>query len=72
MFSTHSAYRTTVQEVPIHGRMTSVDGYCCDDLRQHAEYEAPQHPDRADCPDVIIGRLADGRLGIPIHDGAAR
>jgi hypothetical protein len=39
---------TDTAQVPIHGRMTSVDGYCRDDLRQHAEYGCPQHPDGGD------------------------
>jgi hypothetical protein len=43
--------------------------WCCDALRERAEYRCPDHDDPFDCPDnIVVGRPGE-RFGLPVHDG---
>jgi hypothetical protein len=44
--------------------------YCCSWMEAQAKMTCQQHPERTDCPDVIIHRYQTS-FGIPIHDGSA-
>ena len=43
--------------------------YCCDMMKAQADYECPDHPNPADCPDHVVAFDKRGRpIGLWIHD----
>ncbi len=45
-----------------------MSGYCCEEMEQDLTRVCSEHPERADCPDALIGRMRGG-YGILVHDG---
>ncbi len=44
--------------------------HCCAMMAANVENSCPDHPDRYDCPDMLLDILPNsGRYGIIIHDG---
>jgi hypothetical protein len=41
--------------------------HCCDDMTYHVDRVCPEHPDRRDCPDMIIAQGDDAlyRILVP-------
>jgi|GEM_PF-989014 len=44
---------------------------CCELFSYYLNYTCEIHPDRRDCPDVVLIQLKT-RFGIPLHDGTHR
>lgn len=44
---------------------------CCEAMTQAQGRPCAKHPEPFDCPDVLVIRTRDGRLGIPIRDGGS-
>ena len=42
---------------------------CCDSMAAQLNWSCDQHASPSDCPDALVGRFADGRFGLFIHDG---
>lgn len=48
------------------------DNRCCARMRTAlGPHTCPTHPTPAECPDSVVGALADGRIGLRIHDGGS-
>jgi len=46
--------------------------YCCDDMRRQLNRRCPDHPERATCPDALVGRFGRARsIGLYVHDGGS-
>ncbi len=46
--------------------------HCCDMMTQNVEQTCPDHAERSDCPDCIIGYWPGSRsYGILVHDGGS-
>lgn len=43
--------------------------HCCEPMNADLHFVCDQHPDRYDCPDVILHYSEDGRYGIYVPDG---
>jgi hypothetical protein len=48
---------------------TMRDGCCLMMAHNLDAQKCPQHPDPFDCPDALLARMEDGKLGLIIHDG---
>ena len=44
--------------------------HCCRDMEHHAELTCPDHPDPADCGDIVVRKYPES-YGIPVHDGGS-
>ena len=50
--------------------VTSRPSHCCEQMRQQAEFQCPDHPDPAGCVDALIGFAPRfDEYGIWVHDG---
>lgn len=46
--------------------------HCCQEMDEAVSSECPEHPDRFDCPDALVGFWPSQReYGLLIHDGGA-
>lgn len=51
---------------------TTQPEHCCTDLRDQVEFRCEAHPERAGCPDYLIGYTASfDEYGIWVHTGEA-
>lgn len=53
------------------GQLAAALPYCCRDLELNVEYRCERHPVSSQCPDVLVGRLSNGKFGLMIHDGGS-
>ena len=42
---------------------------CCEMMKQQLTFLCDQHKNKYECPDALIDRHANGRMGIIVHDG---
>ena len=42
---------------------------CCDSMANQLNWSCDTHASPSECPDALIGRFADGRVGLFVHDG---
>jgi hypothetical protein len=45
------------------------NGECCPTMRAQLAQACPEHG--KDCPEHVLGQLADGRIGLRVHDGGS-
>jgi hypothetical protein len=42
---------------------------CCEALAAQLNWSCEKHASPSECPDALVGRFADDRFGLFIHDG---
>jgi hypothetical protein len=42
---------------------------CCERMATELSRVCPEHSDRFACPDALVHRFGDGRIGLIVHDG---
>jgi hypothetical protein len=42
---------------------------CCDSMARQLNWSCDEHSSPFECPDVLVSRFKDNRIGLLIHDG---
>jgi len=54
---------------PANRTQTSNVTACCKAMAAQLNWACDDHASRSDCPDALVGRFPDNRIGLLVHDG---